>query len=56
MPLKLSILILNMTNEFRVAEDSVDYFPVRLSANEKGYDRIAELTGRYLMNNIIQKK
>ncbi len=46
------------TNEFRAVGDTVDYFfRYDRHPNEKGYEKIAGLTGRYLMdNNIIQKK
>ncbi len=55
---KNNIPYFELTNEFRVAEDSVDYFfRYDRHPNERGYEKIAELTGRYLLdNNIISKK
>ena len=46
------------TNEFRATEDTVAYFfRYDRHPNERGYEKIAGLTGRYLMNNnIILKK
>lgn len=47
-----------LTNEFRTTADTVDYFfRYDRHPNEKGYEKIAGLTGRYLIdNNIIPKK
>lgn len=55
---KNSISYFELTNKFRTTADSVIYFfRYDRHPNEKGYEKIAELTGQYLMeNNIIPKK